>query len=107
MADQEMGRSLNPLPYHIMDYLWTMVHGAFAIFEKEATGIPFSMTKGKQLLVDVMLSARRNFNLVCARVSTGELPGAPSCAPGYAHSALSQRIYDAAFARGSAIPARY
>ena len=63
--------------------------------------------KGKQLLVDVMLSARRNFNLVCARVSTGELPGAPSCAPGYAHSALSQRIYDAAFARGSAIPARY
>ena len=70
MADQEMGRSLNPLPYHIMDYLWTMVNGTFAIFEKGATGIPFSTTKGKQLLVDVMLSARRNFNLVCARVST-------------------------------------
>ena len=36
-----------------------------------------------------------------------ELPGAPSCAPGYAHSASSQRVYDTAFARGSAIPARY
>ena len=53
------------------------------------------------VLVDVGLSARRNLNLVYARVSASELPGAPNYAPGYAHSTSSQRAYETAFARDS------
>ena len=65
-----MGRSLNPLPCHIV-------------------------------LVDVRLSARRDLNLVYARGSASELPGAPNYAPGYAHSTSSQPAYETAFARDS------
>ena len=47
-----------------------------------------------------------NLNRERARGYTSIRPGAPSREPGYAHMHSPQRIYDAAFVRGSARPAR-
>ena len=58
------------------------------------------------MLVDVGLSTRRNLNRERARGYTSIRPGTPSREPGYAHMHPPQHIYDAAFVRGSARPAR-